>query len=284
VKKALITVRFWGVRGSIPAPGSHTVRYGGNTSCVEVDVEDELIIFDGGSGLRLLGKDLIRRNLKPIIASIFFSHTHWDHIQGFPFFWPAFMQGNVFRMFGALKVNPSLAQVLEGQMEFPNFPVLLKELPSKFEFHDLEEGKSLKIDLNPKKKTETLLVTWARLNHPGGVLAYRVQYRDKAVVYATDNEHVPGEVSKPLAGLARDADVLIYDSQYLPEEYETKRGWGHSTYEEGIKVCRAANVKKLVLFHHDPDRSDADVDRMLERARKIHPDSEAAHEGLVLKV
>lgn len=284
MKSSPIVVRFWGVRGSIPSPGPRTVRYGGNTSCVEVDVDDEVLIFDGGSGLRLLGKDLVKREQKTIIASIFFSHTHWDHIQGFPFFWPAFERRNTFKMYGALKVNPTLAQVLEGQMEFPNFPVLLKQLPSIIKFNDLEEGKSLRIDLNPRKKTEHLTVTWARLNHPGGVLAYRVQYRDKGVVYATDNEHTPGKIEGRLVDLARDADLLIYDSQYLPEEYESRKGWGHSTYVEGVKICRAAGVERLVLFHHDPDRSDDEIDAILGRAQKLHRATVAAHEGLVITI
>ncbi|MBI4862275.1 MAG: MBL fold metallo-hydrolase [Candidatus Riflebacteria bacterium] len=277
-------VRFWGVRGSIPSPGPNTVRFGGNTSCVEVNVEDEILIFDGGSGLRLLGKDFFRRGLQPVIASLFFSHTHWDHIQGFPFFPQVFIEGNVFKLYGPKNVNPSLGQTMEGQMEGPNFPVMLKECPAKIEFRDLAVDETLTIDLCPNKKTRSLNVSWARLHHPGGVYAYRLAYRNRAVVYATDTEHTPGTIDQMLVALAKDADVLIYDSQYTPEEFEKHRGWGHSTFEQGARVAKAAGVKKLVLFHHDPDRTDDQVLEIESRARLLLPGSLAAYEGLTLEV
>jgi len=284
MKKPGITVRFWGVRGSIPSPGPHTVRFGGNTSCVEVDIEDEILIFDGGSGLRLLGKDLIRRGLQHVYASLFFSHTHWDHIQGFPFFPQVFLGGNTFTLYGAKNVNPSLAQTMEGQMEGPNFPVMLKECSSSLEFHDLAEDETLRIDLNPTQKTRHLVVSWARLNHPGGVYAYRVDYKNRSVVYATDTEHAAGKPDQRLITLAKGADVLIYDSQYTPEEFHSKQGWGHSTFEEGTSISRSAGVKQLILFHHDPDRTDEQVLEIEERARKLFPESQAAREGLILEI
>jgi len=284
MKKTGITVRFWGVRGSIPSPGPRTVLIGGNTSCVEVDVEDEILIFDAGSGLRLLGRDLIQRGLHSVYASIFFSHTHWDHIQGFPFFPQVFAKGNTFRLYGAKNVNPSLAQTMEGQMEGPNFPVMLKECAASIEFHDLAEGETLKIDLNPAQRTRALVVSWERLNHPGGVYAYRFDYRNRAVVFATDTEHVDGTVDSRLVSLAQGADVLIYDSQYLPEEYDLKRGWGHSTFEEGTRIAKAAGAKELILFHHDPDRTDEQVLEIEARAKTLFQESRAAREGLILEI
>lgn len=282
--KPSIAIRFWGVRGSIPSPGPSTVRFGGNTSCVEVQVEDEILIFDGGSGLRMLGKDLFRRGVSQVYASIFFSHTHWDHIQGFPFFPQVFMPGNTFVLYGAKNVNTSLGQTMEGQMEGPNFPVMLKELQAKIEFQDLAEGEVLDIDLNPQKKTRSLRVSWARLNHPGGVYAYRVDYRGKSVVYATDTEHLGGAIDMRLVALAKGADVLIYDSQYTPEEFGTKLGWGHSTFQEGCAIAKHSGVKKLVLFHHDPERSDQGVLEIEARAKLLFPDVVAAYEGLVIEI
>jgi phosphoribosyl 1,2-cyclic phosphodiesterase len=260
------------------------VRFGGNTSCVEVDVEDEILIFDAGSGLRMLGKDLLRRGIQPVYASLFFSHTHWDHIQGFPFFPQVFLPGNTFALYGAKNVNPSLAQTMEGQMEGPNFPVMLKECPSSIEFHGLAEDEVLRIDLNPSRKTRQLTVSWARLNHPGGVYAYRVEYQNRAVVYCTDTEHAEGKLDLRLVNLCKGADLLIYDSQYLPEEFAAKRGWGHSTYEEGARVAQAAGAKKLVLFHHDPDRTDDQIVEIEARARALLPSVQAAFEGLILEL
>lgn len=272
-------ITFWGVRGSIPAPGPDTVGIGGNTSCVEVRAGKAILIFDGGTGLRLLGKKLMGE--LPITAHMFFSHVHWDHIQGFPFFEPAFVKGNHFHLYGGNNVSRTLEETLEGQMDHPNFPVDLGAMGAEMTFLDLPEGQSVDIDDGTGGKVR---VTTARGNHPQGVFAFRVDHRDKVVVYATDTEHYEGKVDENLLKLAQGANVFIYDAQYTPEEYSAKKGWGHSTFQEGVKLAKMAGVKRLVLFHHDPTQNDAAVREKEKRAKALFPDTLAAHEGLVVDV
>jgi phosphoribosyl 1,2-cyclic phosphodiesterase len=278
-------ITFWGVRGSIPTPGPGTVQIGGNTSCVEVRGGKAILIFDGGTGLRLLGKKLLRE--MPLSAHMFFSHVHWDHIQGFPFFEPAFVGGNVFHLYGGNNVSRTLEETLAGQMDHPNFPVHLTSMGARMSFRDLAEGETVEIDDGLGGQVR---VTNARGNHPQGVFAFRVEQGDKAIVYATDTEHYPGRVDDKLVKLARDVEVLIYDSQYTPEEYEgtvggvSKKGWGHSTFEEGAKLAKLAGARRLVLFHHDPAQSDAAVRDKEARARTLFPEVIAASEGLSLEV
>jgi phosphoribosyl 1,2-cyclic phosphodiesterase len=278
-------VIFWGVRGSIPAPGPETVRIGGNTSCVEVRAGKALLIFDGGTGLRLLGKKLTSE--MPIEAHIFFSHVHWDHIQGFPFFDPAFVPGNVINLYGGNNVSRTLEETLAGQMDHPSFPVHLAEMGAKMTFNDAQEGHVVELKAGDGK---VVRLTTTRGNHPNGVWLYRVDFEGKSIVYATDTEQ--RDVADPaLTRLAQGADVLIHDAQYTPEEYVgsagrggPKTGWGHSTFEEAVRVAKAAGVKRLVLFHHDPMQSDADVFDKERRAKEIFADSLVAYEGLVLDV
>ena len=279
-------VTFWGVRGSIPSPGPSTAQIGGNTSCVELRAGKAIVIFDGGTGLRMLGKKLLAE--MPLTAHMFFSHVHWDHIQGFPFFEPAFVAGNMFHLYGGNNVSRTLEETLAGQMENPNFPVHLSAMGAKMSFRDLRPGESVDID---DGQGGTACVTNAAGNHPQGVYAFRVQHGKKAFVYATDTEHYAGRVDDALAALARDANVLVYDSQYTPEEYAgsagtggSKKGWGHSTFEEGAKLARLAKVSKLVLFHHDPIQADAAVREKERRAKALFPDVVAAYEGLTLEI
>ena len=241
----------------------------------------ELLILDGGTGLRLLGAALAQE--QPLTARLFFSHVHWDHIQGFPFFAPAFVSGNVIDMYGATNVTGTLEETLAGQMNFPNFPVRLEFMGAKMSFHDITDGERLSF------ANEQIIVRAAKLKHPQGVLAYRIDYAGHAMVYATDTEH--GDVvDAKLVEFARDVDLLIYDSQYTPEEYRgekdgrSKVGWGHSTMMEGVKVARAAGVRRLVLFHHDPDQDDAAVLAKEARARELFPSTDAAREGMVIDI
>jgi len=274
----MFRTRFWGVRGSVPSPGPQTAQIGGNTSCVEVRCDDTRIIFDGGTGLRLLGNELSKE--MPLTVHLFFSHVHWDHIQGFPFFAPAFAAGNTIHMYGATGVTGTLESAMQGQMESPNFPVKLNQLPSELVFHDLKPGEN--ITLNGGVGVST-----AAGNHPGGVLAYRVEHAGKTMVYMTDTEF-GSDADGALVELARDADLLVYDCQYTPEEYEggdgrvRKVGWGHSTFEGGTTMANRAGVKKLVLFHHDPDQDDEAVRVKEARARERFEQSVAAHEGLAI--
>lgn len=273
-------ITFWGVRGSIPTPGPDTVEIGGNTSCVEVRAGKSLLVFDGGTGLRLLGKKLVKE--MPIVAHIFFSHVHWDHIQGFPFFDPAFVKGNTIHLYGGNNVSRTLEETLAGQMDHPSFPVHLTDMGAKMTFNDLAEGQVLQID--------DVKISTGRGNHPNGVWLYRIDHAGKSIVYATDTEHYK-EVDAALVKLAQGVDVLIYDSQYTPEEYTgtagtggPKVGWGHSTFEEAVKLATAAKAKKLVLFHHDPLQNDAQVRAKEKRAQGIFKNSLAAYEGLVIDV
>lgn len=276
-------ITFWGVRGSIPTPGPHTVEFGGNTSCVEIRAGKAIVILDGGTGLRLLGQKLLPE--LPITAHMFFSHLHWDHIQGFPFFAPAFIKGNSFFLYGGNNVTRTLEETLAGQMDYPSFPVHLSEMGAKMKFADLFEGQTVEID---DGEGDAVRVTCARGNHPNGVLAFRVEHRNKAVVYATDTEHY-SVVDPKLTRLSQNVDVLIYDAMYTPEEYAgtagtggPKLGWGHSTIDEAAKLAKAANAKKLVLFHHDPGQSDAAVREKERRTREWFPNTIAALEGLVI--
>lgn len=277
----MFRIVFWGVRGSIPSPGPNTVKVGGNTSCVEVRAGRELIILDGGTGLRLLGSALA--NEQPLKARLFFSHVHWDHIQGFPFFAPAFVQGNAIELYGATNVTGTLEETLAGQMNFPNFPVRLEHMGAKMSFHDIDDGHVLRFDDN------SVVVHAAMLNHPQGVLAYRIEHNGHAVVYATDTEHYEKPDPK-LVELAKGADLLIYDAQYTPEEYagevdgRPKVGWGHSTMVEGVKVSQAAGVKRLILFHHDPEQSDDAIRRKEQRSRELFSATDAAREGMTIEI
>ena len=273
-------VTFWGVRGSVPSPGPQTAHFGGNTSCVDVRCGDVQLVFDGGTGLRNLGAALTEQN--PVTVHLFFSHVHWDHIQGFPFFAPAFQPGNTINMYGATNVTGTLESAMAGQMESPNFPVKLDQLPSNLVFHDIHPGESVEI-------AKGVRVSTAAGHHPGGVMAYRVDYRGHSLVYMTDTEF-GSEADVGLAGLAKGSDLLIYDCQYTPEEYRgedgrmSKVGWGHSTFEAGVELAKRAGVERLVLFHHDPDQTDDAVRDKERRAREVFPNSIAAYEGLAIEL
>lgn len=276
----MFRVTFWGVRGSIPSPGAHTAGIGGNTSCVEVRVGDHLLIFDGGTGLRVLGERLLSQ--MPLKAHVFFSHVHWDHIQGFPFFTPAFVPGNVFHLYGAHKVSQTLEETLAGQMEYPNFPVTLKSMGSTMHFRDLHAHEEVLLDEGRLK------VYGVPGNHPQGVFAYRVEFQGKVLVYATDTEHPADGHDQNILRVATDSDLFIYDAQYTPEEYlgsggkRSKVGWGHSTMIEGAELSKRAGVKRLALYHHDPSQSDEMVEEKARRAREVFGNTLAAYEGLVL--
>jgi len=272
-------IKFWGVRGSIPCPGSETVRYGGNTSCVEMQVGRERLIFDGGTGLRILGQSLMTES--PVKAHLFFSHSHWDHIQGFPFFIPAFIRGNTFKIYGIPSANgATIKQTLHDQMLHPNFPVPLQIMRADLEFYDLEMGETLHCG--------DVTVETRPLNHPGEAVGYRVNWQGLSAAYITDTEHFPDRLDDNVLALAWQADVMIIDATYTDEEYNdpkySKVGWGHSTWQQAVKIAQAAQVKQLVLFHHDPAHNDDFLDRIGEQARKILPQTILAREGLLIEL
>ncbi|TRU36527.1 MAG: MBL fold metallo-hydrolase [Microcystis aeruginosa Ma_MB_F_20061100_S20] len=272
-------IKFWGVRGSIPCPGSETVRYGGNTSCVEMQVGGERLIFDGGTGLRILGQSLMAES--PVKVHLFFTHSHWDHIQGFPFFTPAFIRGNTFNIYAVPSPNgATIKQTLHDQMLHPNFPVPLQIMRADLEFYNLEMGETLHYG--------DVSVETRPLNHPGEAVGYRVNWRGLSAAYITDTEHFPDHLDDNVLALAWQADVMIIDATYTDEEYYdpkySKVGWGHSTWQQAVKIAQAAQVKQLVLFHHDPAHNDDFLDRIGEQVRKIFPKTILAREGLSIEL
>jgi phosphoribosyl 1,2-cyclic phosphodiesterase len=267
-------IKFWGVRGSTPTPQVENLRYGGNTSCVEVRLGDRIYIFDCGTGFRVLGHQLEKEfGDRPFSAHVFVSHFHWDHIQGMPFFRPLYDSPQSQFSFHASSRTRSLKQVMAEQMASPYFPVNLNQMRAKREFYEIDAGQ---VNLDDDVKLET-----AWLNHPQGCMGFRLETKDGVLVYATDNE--PGDVlfDKAVRKLAEGADVLIYDAQYLPEEYEARRrGWGHSHWREAVNVVMESGAKELVLFHHDPDHDDACIDKVVKEARDYYPKVRAAAEGM----
>ncbi|MDX2228959.1 MAG: MBL fold metallo-hydrolase [Leptolyngbyaceae cyanobacterium bins.349] len=267
-------VNFWGVRGSIASPGEATVRYGGNTPCVEMQVAGHRLIFDGGTGIRVLGQSLLAQ--MPVEGHLFFTHSHWDHIQGFPFFTPAFVKGNHFSIYGAIAPDGScIEQRLNDQMRHPNFPVPLQIMGADLKFVDVEIGQPIQIG--------NVVVENALLNHPGQAIGYRVNWQGYAAAYITDTEHYPDRLDENVLHLAHNADVMIYDATYTDEEYHapksSKVGWGHSTWQEAVKVAKAANVKTLVIFHHDPLHDDDFLDEMGLQVASAFPGGIMAREG-----
>jgi phosphoribosyl 1,2-cyclic phosphodiesterase len=274
-KRKSLTVRFWGVRGSVASPGPLTVRTGGNTSCVEVDCGGEEVIFDLGTGLRALGDSLIRRG--PVKAHLFVSHYHWDHIAGLPFFAPAYDPRSELVIHGATRRGRGVRQILAGQMLDPYFPVDLGALSARLRFVALNDSGIASL-------SKGLTVRAAELSHPGGALGFRLEHAGRVMVYATDFEHGTS-ADERLIALAGGADLMIFDAQYTPSEYEgkgepSKRGWGHSTYAAGAELALRARVKKLALFHHAPNRDDKEVTKLAQLARKLHPGAFAAREGM----
>ena len=271
-----VAVRFWGVRGSIACPGPETVRYGGNTSCVEIRCGERLLIFDGGSGLRPLGREL-HNNGGPFDLDLFYSHTHLDHILGLPFFDPAYNESSHIRFWaGHLKPDSTIEAVLGKMMSAPLFPIPIDIFAAKLEFHDFIAGETLQPHPGITLRT-------APLDHPNGATGYRLEYGDKAVAYITDTEHELGVLDPNILSLVHHADVMIYDSTYTDEEFLAHREWGHSTWQEGVRLANAAQVGTLVLFHHDPSHDDAFMDKVAADAARARPGTIVATEGLVLE-
>lgn len=283
------SVRFWGVRGSIPTPGPTTVYYGGNTSCIEVRADGELIILDAGSGIRPLGHALAAEfKDSPLNMTILISHTHWDHIQGFPFFLPAYDSRNRVRILGYEGARAGLAATLAGQMESPYFPIALKQMPGNIVIEELRDMQFA---------VGAVQVDACFLNHPGVCAGYRLNTSAGSVVYVPDNEwsidngvaardnSVPCRFEEGLTGFVGGADVLIIDAQYDRAEYNRHVGWGHGCVDDVVKLAVAANVKQLFLFHHDPGHDDEYVSKMLNHAREVAKEAgstlliEAAREG-----
>lgn len=256
-------LRFWGTRGSIATPGPKTLRYGGNTSCVEVRHAGRILMLDCGTGAREMGLSLYREfGDRPMEVDLFVSHAHWDHIQGFPFFQPAYQCGNKVRIYSLRGADKSLEKVFTGQMDGSYFPVELSDLKGRLEFHELAGPVEL----------DDIRITHFGLNHPGMAVGFRFEAGGKTVVYLTDHEpycRLAGEndlnrrLDRELDEFVRGADLYIREAQYTEEEYEHKRGWGHSTWKDAVNSAHAAGVKQLCLFHHEPMHDDIALDNIL---------------------
>jgi len=272
---------FWGVRGSTPTVDPATWRYGGNTPCLELIAPDGTqFILDCGTGLRALGSRwaALSAGERNSETHIFVTHYHWDHIQGIPFFSPLYCENNHFHFHSFRSKHlgrNSLKQVFETQMAMPYFPVDMSAMTAKKHFAEVSGGESFTIGENK--------ITARHLNHPQGCLGYRIETPGGTIVYATDNEPGDAKLDAELLELAAGADIFINDAQYTPEQLAaTRRGWGHSSWREGVKVARDAGAKTLVLFHHDPDSTDRIVDGLLRQAREEFDSVFAASEGMVI--
>lgn len=267
-------LRFWGVRGSIACPSPEHVRYGGNTSCLEITAGGHTIILDAGTGIRSLGGDLMKRGVRS--ASLLLTHTHWDHINGFPFFGPAFVPGHEFRIMAGHLESSSVREVLAGQMTQPTFPIPLETMKSRMDFEDFRAGDAF--DLVPSVRVRT-----AALNHPNGATGYRIEHGGKSICYVTDTEHVPGKPDQNILALIAGADLVVYDSTYTDDEFPAKVGWGHSTWQEAVRLSQAAGVKQLAIFHHDPDHTDDVMDRIAGEVQAAHAAAFVAREGMIVE-
>ncbi len=280
-----VTVRCWGTRGSIPSPGPRTVRYGGNTTCFEVRHRKHRLIFDAGSGIRPLGNDLVEKG--PNAIHIFLTHFHWDHIQGFPFFAPLYDPEDRIKVVGPKQRDIDVQNLFAGQMGPIYFPVPFSVVAAEMEFEHLNNGGYEVGDAG---------IEVIRVKHPSYVLGYRVRIAGRTICFIPDNEmegkgyEVGEKWERRIVDFVRDADLLIHDSMYTEEEYRSRVGWGHSTFEQSVRLAEEGGVKHLLLFHHDPMRSDDELETIVSRlrdeslARGSDLELEAAAEGVDIKL
>ena len=270
-------IKFWGTRGTIPVVGKEFLRYGGNTSCVELQCGGRQIILDSGTGIRELGlaTDIFH-------VDILLSHTHLDHIQGLPFFKPLHIEGsNVALWAGHLLPKNTVKEVVSTIMKPPVFPLTLADVHSRVEFNDFIAGEELQ---NEGFKKAGITIRTLPLNHPDGATAYRIECSGKSVCYVTDVEHEPGKLNPALVEFLQNADVFIYDSTFDDAEFDKYKGWGHSTWQEAIRLGEAANVQKIIPSHHNPEITDDELDKRAAQIKKACPWAELAFDGMVIRI
>lgn len=268
------SLRCWGARGSTPTPGASTLRYGGETTCFEIRAGNSLVLVDCGSGARNFGTDLCK--CEPVAFDLLFTHTHLDHICGLPFFKPAYdPRFEVNAWAGHFLDETSLVDIVERIMSPPIFPVAAKTLKA-VNFRTFQAG-----DILPRN--DDLVIRTVRLNHPGGACGYRFDYHGKSICIITDHEHGDPEIDANVRSFVEGADFMIYDAMFTDDEYETFKGWGHSTWQKAVALAQEADVKVPVLFHHDPRRSDDELDEIGMAADAAYPGTLVASEGMLLK-
>jgi phosphoribosyl 1,2-cyclic phosphodiesterase len=268
-----LSVRFWGVRGSIACPGPATSRYGGNTPCVEVRCGKETLIFDAGTGIRALGNSLVQSSISTDF-DIFLSHGHIDHVIGLPFFAPLFVTGQIVRVWGgSLQPAGGVQEAVRKLMSFPFFPLQVDALHAELEFHDFKAGDVI----NPRPG---VTLRTAPLNHPGGAIGYRIEHGGRTAAYVTDVELGEGPIDPAVLALTKGAGLIILDTTYTGKELPSHVGWGHSSWQQGIRLADAAGAERLCLFHHDPDHTDAFMDSVKAAAEAARPGTVVAQEGL----
>lgn len=267
-------LRFWGVRGSCASPGIDTLIYGGNTSCVEVRAGDRLLILDAGTGLIPLGASL-READGALQADLLLSHIHYDHIMGLPFFSPAYNPDSQLRVWAG-NCNGGIEAAMHRFVQPPFFPVPLKGMSAQFSFNDFTSGDTLSL-------SDEVQVRTTELNHPDGATGYRIDYDGRSICYITDTEHPKEGLDARIVALIQDADIVIYDATYNDDDYPAHLGWGHSTWEAGLALCERANAGTLVVFHHAPERTDAELRALDQVINLRRPGSVVAREGMVLK-
>jgi phosphoribosyl 1,2-cyclic phosphodiesterase len=270
-----LSVRFWGVRGSIPCPGPDTTRYGGNTPCVEIRCGANILIFDAGSGIRLLG-DMLMRDKAVRDLDLFFTHCHIDHINGLPFFAPLFAEGYHLNLYaGNLLPLHRIEDVVRKLISSPFFPIEVEIFKAHIEYHDFRAGESLTPRPGVRMRTEPL-------DHPDGATGYRIDYGERSLAYITDTESRSPEIDRNIISLAKDVDLMIFDSTYTDSELKSHIGWGHASWSQGVRLAAEAKAKVLCLFHHDPSHDDAAMDGIAAEAAKARPGTIVAKEGMVI--
>ncbi|MTI70588.1 MAG: MBL fold metallo-hydrolase [Firmicutes bacterium] len=274
-------VTFWGVRGSSPTFGPDMREFGGNTSCVQIQIGNRLLIFDAGTGIQTLGRNLLNRK-KDIKGHIFITHTHWDHIQGLPFFRPFFHKKNTFQIYGQRKSNLSFSSVIKDIMKYPYSPIRWDNMEADLNFKEIDSEDI--IDIGDGITTKSI-----KTDHPDDCLAYRVDYKNKSCCYITDLEHSK-EIDEELKRFVKGTDILIYDSNFTDDEYygafdkPNKKGWGHSTWQKGVRLAKEASVGKLVLFHHKLERTDDELLSIESKAKNNYKKTVVAREGMKIHI